>query len=185
MQEEQTKKCPQCGEEILKVAKKCKHCGTKVKKSFVKQLLGVVLFVIFGFVVIAIFATISDRKAEDDRDNAINIEQLKNTAESFEYNDLARFPEKYQGNYLYFTGDVIQKTDDILRVNVTKGEYDFWEDTVYVILKDKNARILEDDIVKMWGVSDGNISYTAVLGQKITIPQIKVYTVEVIKNYDK
>lgn len=22
-----TKKCPKCGEEILKVAKKCKHCG--------------------------------------------------------------------------------------------------------------------------------------------------------------
>ena len=184
MQEEQTKKCPQCGEEILKIAKKCKHCAAKVGKdsSLIRRSLRIIVFML---IVVLTFSTISNMgNNKNNITDAINVEQLKNTAESFEYDDLARFPEKYQGKYLYFTGEVIQKTDDILRVNITKGEYNSWGDTVYVILKDENVRILEDDIVKMWGVSNGNTSYTAIFGQKITIPGIIVYAVEVTKEED-
>lgn len=190
-----TKECPKCGEKILKVAKKCKHCGSRIQGT---SALTVVVAFIFLIVIVLSFSSMV-KNIEKDIDDGLekvigtnnnsfkhtDIEKLKVEAKDFEYDDLARFPEKYQDKYLHFTGEVIQKTDNILRINVTKGKYNSWDDTVYVILKDNKVRILEDDIVEMWGIADGQQSYIAVLGNKITIPKINVYAAEVLEKQAK
>lgn len=38
--------------------------------------------------------------------------------------------------------------------------------------------ILEDDMIRIYGKAKGNISYIALLGNKITIPHIEVITYE-------
>ncbi|MFA6897148.1 MAG: zinc ribbon domain-containing protein [Patescibacteria group bacterium] len=48
MNEEQTKKCPKCQEEVLKSAKKCKHCGSDLRSWFMRhKIISAFLILIF------------------------------------------------------------------------------------------------------------------------------------------
>jgi hypothetical protein len=91
------------------------------------------------------------------------------------YDELFRHSDKYVGKPVYFKGEVIQVLDGgdgtyDLRVNVTKGDYGFWDDTVYVTWK--GERVLEDDIIQFVGISEGPYTYESTMGASITIPLI-------------
>ena len=63
----------------------------------------------------------------------------------------------------------------ILRVNVTEGEYAIWDDTLYIEYKRKSeneSRILEDDIIIVYGKMNGIKNYQAVMGNQISIPYL-------------
>jgi hypothetical protein len=63
----------------------------------------------------------------------------------------------------------------VLRVNVSRGKYDSWNDTIYVEYRANSGsepRILVGDIIGLWGEFVGIKSYTAVLGQTIQIPYV-------------
>ena len=67
-----------------------------------------------------------------------------------------------------------------MRVNVTKGSYGIYEDTVYVIYSvDSSNRVLEDDIVSFYGYYDGLYSYESVMGATITIPSVVAAIVDI------
>lgn len=125
----------------------------------------------------------SANKTESKPTSSISAEQAKtqyiSSCKSYDYKSIARDPGKYKGKYAKLTGQVSQVLESgstvVLRVNVTKGEYDIWTDTVYVEYLRLNAdesRILEDDIVTIYGQLDGIETYTAVLGNEISIPRI-------------
>ena len=57
-----------------------------------------------------------------------------------------------------------------LRVEVTEGEYGFWDDLVWVNYE--GERLLQDDIVTFIGEVKGRYSYTTVLGATVTVPEI-------------
>ena len=102
------------------------------------------------------------------------------SCQEISYEKLARYPDKYKGTKVKLTGEVIQViesswTDSInLRVNVTQDEYGYWDDTVLVdyTYKTEGVKILEDDIITMYGQSEGTESYESVLGATITIPYV-------------
>ena len=96
-----------------------------------------------------------------------------------------------RGEKIYFKGKVIQTTNSdtydkeavILRVNVTRGEHDIWEDTIYVeyTYKSKNEeKILEDDIIDLYGEFIGEKSYISVIGAKITLPYINAKYINLV-----
>jgi hypothetical protein len=102
----------------------------------------------------------------------------KNQCQSYSYEQIARNPDSYMNKYAVFEGQVVQVMESsgtyVLRVNVTPGEY-YWEDTIYVTYVKKDStepRILEDDIITMYGILEGTETYTAVLGNTITIPKM-------------
>ncbi|WP_181391323.1 tetratricopeptide repeat protein [Methanospirillum stamsii] len=112
--------------------------------------------------------------------NAINI---MTAAKMISYEELARYPEKYKGQPVKITGKVSQvisgfgSTD--LRMFTKQSEYseDSWfEDDIYVDYKSPNERILEDDIITVYGYADGIQDYTTVLGAERSIPKIKAVT---------
>ena len=90
-----------------------------------------------------------------------------------------------------FTGEVIQvqESDSIfgdttqvdLRINVTKDEYGLWNDTILatVELPEDADKILEDDIITIWGECEGDYTYESVLGSNITLPLINVEYFEI------
>ena len=106
--------------------------------------------------------------------------QYKKDCVAFAYKDIARNPNNYEGQQAKFTGQVIQVEEswgsDILRVDVTKDEYGVWNDTIYVDYtpKSKNeSRILENDIVTVYGKLDGIKTYTTIFGSDVSIPYLK------------
>lgn len=108
-------------------------------------------------------------------------EQLKALAKNVPYDSLARNTEKYVGELVYYKGQVVQVMEMgglkvVLRVNVTEQPFGLWDDTIWVNYE--GPRVLEDDIVHIWGEVVGRRTYTAVLGNEITIPEITAVILE-------
>lgn len=109
-------------------------------------------------------------------------EEYKSTCETISFKDLARNPDSYIGKVFTFTGKVIQVLEPeqgeevTMRINVTKDEYGYWEDTIIAAVKiPKEAdRILEDDIITIYGDCAGLYTYESVFGQNISLPAILI-----------
>ena len=76
----------------------------------------------------------------------------------------------------------------MLRVNITEIEYEYiensYEDTVlveYVRKSSDESRILEDDIITMYGTMNDLVTYESILGQSITIPSMTAKYVDIIE----
>lgn len=120
------------------------------------------------------------------KDNEVSIDEYKSSCKVIPYIDIARNPNNYVGNKVTFTGKVVQVQESgkrvVLRVNVTKDEYGFWEDTIYIDYRrktDNESRVLEEDIITIYGEVKGLKNYTAVLGNQISIPHIIAEYIEI------
>ena len=117
---------------------------------------------------------ISIKKAEQEE------QEFKESCKKYSFEELARNPEKIEGTNVKINGEVIQAlygNDSVdLRINITKeGTYTtYYTDTVYVVYypEDGEDKILEDDIVTVYGTAQGDYSYTSTIGAKITLPLI-------------
>ena len=139
----------------------------------------------------------SDYKLSDPVDTTSALQgysesEYKAMCEGIEFKQLARNPDNYEGQNFVFTGEVIQVMEGKgiadIRLNVTKvtSEYSDWvyyEDTIYatVHLEDGADKILEEDIITIYGVCAGSYSYTSVLGSQVTLPKIDVKYYELVE----
>ena len=89
-----------------------------------------------------------------------------------------RYAEQNEGKLVFYRGEVVQVMEDQgafqLRVNVTPGDYGFWDDTVFLRHVDAPVRILEYDIIAFVGRMNGTVTYESVMGGNVTIPDISV-----------
>ena len=133
----------------------------------------------------------TERKTELITDDPEKIKSdFINSCSKIDYEDLSRNPDKYKGENYKFTGKVIQVLDSdswfsdstTLRINVTAEENEFaengylWNDTILaaVDIPDGNDRILEDDIVDIYGICEGLYTYKTVLGDNNSLPLINI-----------
>jgi hypothetical protein len=118
---------------------------------------------------------------------------FKKECKTYTYKEIARNPSNYQGTRAKFEGQVVQVVengDDLtMRVEITKKANQFadngylYSDPIYVEYKRKNqkeSRILEDDIIMMYGYLNGTKSYDTVLGANQTIPYFKAQYIDII-----
>lgn len=113
---------------------------------------------------------------------------FKQACGTYSYDEIARSPGSYEGKRAKFTGEVIQVQQSngqglvvyVMRVNVTKGRYSY-KDTVYTtyLTTEDAPRILEDDIITMYGTLEGEKTYTTVLGASVTIPAFTAIYVDI------
>ena len=114
-----------------------------------------------------------------------NIEEkvYKKSCKTYKYKDLLRYPDNYKGKKTYWFGVISQKVSKTqYRVGVNCHKYSYikgyyCDDTIYVYYYGDKS-LIEDDAIKMWGTMDGTTTYTAVLGNSITIPTFKAEYVE-------
>lgn len=97
--------------------------------------------------------------------------KYKSKCKSYGYTSIARYPEKYEGKYIKVYGKVIQSLNDTYRIAMN-GNYDH---IVYVTASGvKTAgKILEDDMVTVYGKCSGETTYESVMGASITLPSIE------------
>lgn len=105
------------------------------------------------------------------------------------YDNLARRPEYYKGKRVGLQGKVSQiiseeGLDVLLRVSVTieNADFDFWTDDIsvrYTKESTDEARILEDDIINIYGVSEGLKTYELNIGDStVSMPHIYAKYIE-------
>lgn len=116
--------------------------------------------------------------------------EYKKSCKDFSFKDVSRNPDKYKGNLYKVTGEVIQVQESSanrdgeksvdLRINVTKNKYDYWEDTIYIsyTLPSGADRILEDDIITVYGECNGSYTYKSIVGSSVTLPKITAKYIE-------
>lgn len=198
-----SKVCKYCGATLIDTQTVNYNINTaqnnKVKKKIYQQWW---FWLIIVFLIIGIIGTStgSNENVTTGNNTAVSNNKSNNTAniqnekvpelskedyqkqcKKYDYKELARNPNNYKNKKVKFTGEVIQVQEGwfnsvVLRVNVTKGEYGFWEDTMWVdyTYKDENeSKILEDDIINIYGEFKGQKTYTSVLGSNVSIPQVE------------
>ena len=104
-------------------------------------------------------------------------------AASLDYAELARNTENHIGELIRFRGQVLQATEDyrgnstLLRIRF--AQYDSG-DGVVAVWYNGDDRILENDTVDVVAFVDGRLTYTALLGQEVTIPELTARLVRVV-----
>ena len=121
-----------------------------------------------------------ERQEREEKEKAQEEKNFKADCKNYTYKDLARNPDKIEGKKVKLTGEVIQTLYDSesvdLRVNITKeGTYStYYTDTIYVVYypEEGEDKILEDDIITIWGTAKGDYTYTSAIGTKVTLPLV-------------
>ena len=110
-------------------------------------------------------------------------EQWKEVAQEIPYEELFRYAEKHTGDIVYYRGQVLQvlekQGDYQLRVLITPTDWGGWDDPVLVRYRDAPVRVLEEDIIAFVGKMNGTVSYKAIMGNEVTIPNITAYSLKI------
>jgi ribosomal protein L37E len=158
-----------------------------VKKSGSKFGLAIigagVLFLILLFV--AVFVSQSGNSS-GSHPATLTTSQIKSQSHNITYSNLMRNPDTYKNNIVYFRGKVDQvqqgfgDNNYILRISTKENTFlGYSDDEVYVNYN--GNRLLEGDIIDLWGNFVDLKTYTAVLGNDITIPEINALHVEIFQ----
>jgi len=114
-----------------------------------------------------------------------SVQDIKSSAVSVPWDQLARDPRSHKGTIVVLRGKVVQSLERgssyALRVDVAPDEIKFPSDIVFVDYRKRSTsetRILEGDQVQFWGEYVGIYSYTATMGQTIQIPHVVAQIVE-------
>ena len=157
-----------------------------------KRVLGIgclgVLGVLVILIVLLVAVGIQGESTPSPEDSSVTQEQLNaaqqqlsncssnNLHGALSYDTIFREHPAHSGKSVCFKGEIIQVVERggnqfHFRINVTEGQF-VWTDTVYATWEGK--RFLDEDIVEFAGIVQGLKSYSAVLGQTITIPEIRI-----------
>lgn len=105
---------------------------------------------------------------------------FKESCRKIPYKNLARTPDQYNGERIKIYGQVIQVLEDGDQLNLrvaTKdsGYGEYYDDVVLVdyTYKKGESRILEDDMITVWGTYGGTYTYDSTMGGKITVPMME------------
>lgn len=176
-------KCKKCKMDIPNGAKICPYCNSKQSMS-VGGIIAAVILIVVGLSIVGNIGKgarqAQERASSSSQATMSRSEYISNCTE-IAYEDLARNPDKYKGQAFVFTGKVIQVAEPTygntvsLRINVTKGEYS-WSDTIFatVELSKSEDRILEDDILTIYGDCEGLYTYESIVGRQVSLPSIDI-----------
>jgi len=117
---------------------------------------------------------------------AESVDSVKSKAIDVPYTDLYRYNENYVGQYVHYRGQVLQTSTENgttwWRIATKASEYGGYSEDVILLAADNYSglRLLEGDIVDVWGQSTDLVTYTAIMGNEITVPLISYLHVELV-----
>lgn len=112
-------------------------------------------------------------KPEDERWCKPTLDEIKWHSRDVDYKEYYRNNEDYQNLVVHFQGKILQVEESSEGIAFRLGTSNY-NDVILVGAPDYNGeRLLEDDIIDVWGTGRGLYTYETVLGSKETIPIIK------------
>ena len=161
-----------------------KHYGNKNKKPFYKRVPFYLILAALLVVILVIVGSGNQFKLGNGA-GVMSESDYKASCSEVDYNDLCKNPDKYEGEKLKFTGQVRQvvldneKGESEYIVGVTKDESGAYDDNIYLYYTvGTDSRIIEEDIVTIYGVASGEKAFKNILGEKIKIPAVTAVFVE-------
>lgn len=97
------------------------------------------------------------------------------------YDTLARTPDEHIGNKVTLSGEIVQviEGDDASQYRMAVDQ-DYDKMVLIEVPADQlSSRILENDLITIYGVSQGTVDYESTIGGTITVPAITVDKFEV------
>ena len=113
-----------------------------------------------------------------------NIETYRLKATPLDYESLARYPDSQKGKAIRLSGEITQVQESFgtynIRLMTKKSSYGngYSGDDVWVSYSTKGGKPLENDIVNVFGISDGTKEYRTVMGASREIPKIDAKYIE-------
>lgn len=184
--------CKHCGAQIAKTAKTCPICGGRNKKPLLKRVwfwLLIIGVIYIGALVVSYVNYLYDDEYDKFYHNYYEMseEEFKNACTSVTFEDLSRNPNEYYGNNVKVTGEVFQKISDngedaeyLVSITPEGNEYyTYYTNQIYVwYYYDDADKMIEDDIVTIYGIGDNEYTYETVSGKVKTVPAIEAIYVE-------
>ncbi|MDO4557018.1 MAG: hypothetical protein Q4B70_18055 [Lachnospiraceae bacterium] len=106
-----------------------------------------------------------------------NQDAVRNSAKSVSFDDLARDEMAYYGDIVSVSGEIIQ----VLEGEDGYAEYrlalnDDWSDVVFLSYQrpEGEVRIIEGDVITIYGISTGLYTYESTSGADITVPYVNM-----------
>lgn len=118
------------------------------------------------------------KRAEEAMQRAQREKEQLLSAPYLNFQELSRYPDRYFGKPVQFYGKVVQVMEEgskvQMRVSTRQSSIGWFDDLVLVIYQRgrDEARILEDDMLRVYGRYQGIIKYKAVMGNEVSIPSI-------------
>jgi hypothetical protein len=110
----------------------------------------------------------------------------KREAATIPYNQLVKDPASLAGRIVTYRGQVFQydsnTTTSHMIISVTDSGYGFWSDNIWLDVDPAAAQnVFQKSIIQVWGTVVGAYTYTTTQNGNLTIPEIDVKYVQLIK----
>ena len=107
-------------------------------------------------------------------------EEAKGYETGITYDQLARTPDEYKGKKVKFTGRVVQLIENDSEINIRLAVDDNYDTIIFGGYDPSivSSRVLEEDVITIYGNSIGLYSYESTLGGKITVPGIWIEKID-------
>lgn len=116
----------------------------------------------------------------------INKEDFIAECKEYTYKELARNPSQYKNERIKLkckVFDVNQYGSNLILLANVDSEELFSSDTLYITYTygQNEPKILEDDTIIVYGIYQGDYSYTTVLGTQKVVPRVDMKFVEIME----
>jgi uncharacterized protein YdeI (BOF family) len=137
---------------------------------------------VFIIAVIVITAIVLFHSSTIQQPKTLSVNAIKAQAINVNYDSLFRYNENYVGRIVSMRGQIIQSIAGpsdtyFFRISTKEGALGIWFEDV-ILANYQGSRLLEKDTIVFWGRVKGLRTYTSVLGQEITLPEVDILYVE-------
>jgi cell division protein FtsB len=121
-------------------------------------------------------AAAKKKQEEQEAEKKKQEEEAKGYETGITYAQLARTPDEYVGKKVKFTGKVVQVTRGDTSTDIRLAVDSDYDQIILAEFSNDltSSRVLEDDVITIYGMSMGDYTYTSVMGASITVPLVLI-----------
>ena len=146
---------------------------------------GIAILIIVGLIIFLIIIFSGNSSNNNPPPNQTPIIQTtpicsefkKSQAKTIDFKQLNKNPDAFKGTITKFTGQIVQIQESngqgVIRISVTKESYGWSPSDIVFVSYIGHNEYVENDIITVYGIIQGNHTYTSQANYSITIPGLQ------------